>query len=328
MQESEVRALIKKMMRENYVSGVPEIPPHSHDGVDNLQVDPADLLGFPILQVSDATVEPTDTPITGTLRFQYDGTDFTEWIMNGTEWVELTGGGAPGAPDTSVQVNVGGVFTGSDFFKYVDADQELFVGDPANGTGGIQTSYVKGFNPDGFPIAFGLTTADYVSDPPVNNSGVSINFANTIVSTSPVFNDNGSDVVIYAGNATPTTGDYGGHVFIFGGAGPDSFPDNIPGSIILTTPSTVTATNGDVLIGTGQTSSTELGSVIVGGMGSRVQIGGAVSLLSGTDHTNTLTIVEGTVPSSSATSAGILYVESGALKYRGAGGTVTTVAPS
>ena len=35
-----------------------------------------------------------------------------------------------------------------------------------------------------------------------------------------------------------------------------------------------------------------------------------------------------TVPTSSATSGGILYVDNGALKYRGSSGTVTTIAPA
>lgn len=35
-----------------------------------------------------------------------------------------------------------------------------------------------------------------------------------------------------------------------------------------------------------------------------------------------------TVPSSNAPDGGIVYVEGGALKYRGSGGTVTTIAPA
>lgn len=41
-----------------------------------------------------------------------------------------------------------------------------------------------------------------------------------------------------------------------------------------------------------------------------------------------LFIPDGTPPGSNPTGGGILYVESGALKYRGSGGTVTTLAPA
>lgn len=44
--------------------------------------------------------------------------------------------------------------------------------------------------------------------------------------------------------------------------------------------------------------------------------------------TNTLTIHNGVAPTTNITNAGQLYVEGGALKYRGAGGTVTTIANS
>lgn len=42
--------------------------------------------------------------------------------------------------------------------------------------------------------------------------------------------------------------------------------------------------------------------------------------------TNTLHIADGTAPSAAPTGGGALYVESGALKYRGSAGTITTIA--
>jgi len=56
------------------------------------------------------------------------------------------------------------------------------------------------------------------------------------------------------------------------------------------------------------------------------------SLTSGTDFeaaaTNTITIHNGTAPTVTLANGGQLYVEGGALKYRGTSGTVTTVAPA
>lgn len=46
----------------------------------------------------------------------------------------------------------------------------------------------------------------------------------------------------------------------------------------------------------------------------------------GTSAVNVLAIANGTAPTTSPAGIGQLYVESGALKYRGSGGTVTTLA--
>ena len=48
----------------------------------------------------------------------------------------------------------------------------------------------------------------------------------------------------------------------------------------------------------------------------------------GSAAANVLGIKNGTAPSSSPSGMGQLYVESGALKYRGSSGTVTTLAPA
>jgi hypothetical protein len=48
----------------------------------------------------------------------------------------------------------------------------------------------------------------------------------------------------------------------------------------------------------------------------------------GTSAIGVLTIANGTAPTSNATAAGQLYVENGALKFRGTSGTVTTMAPA
>ncbi len=48
---------------------------HAHNGYDVNAIDPAvGLLGFPVYQVTDATVAPTDVPQNGTFRYQVDTT--------------------------------------------------------------------------------------------------------------------------------------------------------------------------------------------------------------------------------------------------------------
>ncbi len=53
---------------------------------------------------------------------------------------------------------------------------------------------------------------------------------------------------------------------------------------------------------------------------------GVNTTLVGTSASGVIAIADGTAPASSPTGVGQLYVESGALKYRGSGGTVTTLA--
>ena len=46
---------------------------HAHNGYDVNQIDPAvGLSGFPVFQVANATVAPTDKPSNGYFRFQVD----------------------------------------------------------------------------------------------------------------------------------------------------------------------------------------------------------------------------------------------------------------
>jgi hypothetical protein len=60
--------------------------------------------------------------------------------------------------------------------------------------------------------------------------------------------------------------------------------------------------------------------------GTNVLIGGIIS--AGTSAAKVIGIANGTAPTTSPTGMGQLYVESGALKYRGSSGTVTTIAPA
>ena len=57
-----------------------------------------------------------------------------------------------------------------------------------------------------------------------------------------------------------------------------------------------------------------------------VLIGSGAAL--GTSGQNILAIQNGTAPTTSPTNVGQIYVEAGALKYRGAGGTITVLAPT
>ncbi len=45
MTEQEIRAIVRDEMNKNYADGSPDIPPHSHNGTDGLNVNPIDLVG-------------------------------------------------------------------------------------------------------------------------------------------------------------------------------------------------------------------------------------------------------------------------------------------
>ena len=44
--EQKVREIVQDEMRRNYMSGSPDVPPHSHNGTDNLNISTSDIEGF------------------------------------------------------------------------------------------------------------------------------------------------------------------------------------------------------------------------------------------------------------------------------------------
>lgn len=51
LNEQQIRAIVKDEMRKNYMSGSPDVPPHTHNGTDNLNIDPSVITGFTPLPV-------------------------------------------------------------------------------------------------------------------------------------------------------------------------------------------------------------------------------------------------------------------------------------
>jgi hypothetical protein len=44
--EQQIRQIVKDEMNKNYSSGNPLVPPHTHNGTDNLNINPVDLVGW------------------------------------------------------------------------------------------------------------------------------------------------------------------------------------------------------------------------------------------------------------------------------------------
>jgi hypothetical protein len=80
--QQQIQEEVQKAFDKNYFSAIPKIPPHQHNGVDNLQIDPAQsLLGFPIMNAV-----PTDNAGSGTIRLYFDGTNYRLYARIGTDW--------------------------------------------------------------------------------------------------------------------------------------------------------------------------------------------------------------------------------------------------
>lgn len=370
MDIKQVLELIKTEFQKNYNSGDPKIPPHRHTGNDNLQINPNDLLGYQIFNVTDATIAPTDDAMSGALRFQYDGTNFSMWVRNEQIWSQVGsgggGGGSPGGNDTNVQFNDSGSFGGDDAFEWDkvgkillldkgtgpnDGDyissgtSDLYISSADNnsGSGGIQI--FTGAVSDSDAVAgdiyiAGLPTGDfskniYGADIFIYSGGGSsasaglgkngniILLPNGIVGPGIPFFDRDGTIVLKAAEAHDGTP--GGHIILEAGDDSPSQPPNLhmyPADSV----SGYSPTHGEVVLFTGLNTS----------IGTRGNFElGTGNLIINNSATPTSSNVQGsiimfntTAPSASTTGAGILYVESGALKYRGAGGTVTTIAAS
>ena len=79
--QKQIQEEVQKAFDKNYFSAIPKIPPHQHNGVDNLQIDPANLIGFPVV----ITV-PVDNAGQGTLRLYFDGTNYRLYARINNQW--------------------------------------------------------------------------------------------------------------------------------------------------------------------------------------------------------------------------------------------------
>ncbi len=61
--EQQIRAIVKDEMMKNYMSGNPITPPHSHNGTDGLNIDPADLIGFTPIPTTAQTYTNEETQL-------------------------------------------------------------------------------------------------------------------------------------------------------------------------------------------------------------------------------------------------------------------------
>lgn len=283
--EQIVRDIYAEEFNKNYYSGAPKIPPHIHNGIDNLPI-----------------------PSTG-----------------GTATV-------PGGLTTQVQFNDAGAFNGNAGLVYTKGTLTLGINEitQANTANAINfyTTNNKGLN------LFSLNAAVHTGDITIftgNNSAsggtgkIRLNTGQTTTGSTGT-----GDIELIAGNHRGS-GQAGGLLFQAGSA---TAGTSSPGDAeMYGGDSSVSASGGGWVYlagGRANLGNNNGGSVyLAGNSGHGTGVAGNVLINNGdaADGGSVMAIGEViNVPTTGPGSGGILYVQAGALKYRGSGGTLTTIA--
>lgn len=72
MNEEQVRQIVKDEMSKNYMSGSPDIPPHSHNGTDNLSLFMRDILGVNLITPMEFYSNINSNPRQGLSNTEYN----------------------------------------------------------------------------------------------------------------------------------------------------------------------------------------------------------------------------------------------------------------
>lgn len=307
----QIKDLIQGEMKRNFTVGVPKVPPHQHNKIDNLPVDSKDIVGGLVTKIiagTGVTVSPT-TGI-GNVTVNSSG-----------------GGGSPGGSDTDVQYNSTGSFAGVGTFTF-NPTGDVFGGpllkvldDVTAFSGTIITNEVMGDIADPFMEISDGNTSGFNTDSRVILDGFNrqMNIASGSSTGSGVI---GTPLSIIAGDGFTTSGgssENAGSVTISGGNITDTGAGAGVGGDITMTPGTritvgAPGTKADVFIRKDivlyQEGSTASSFRLGDGLGPAIVMQNVT-----TDP-----------PGAAITGAGVLYVAGGALKYMGSSGTVTTIA--
>ncbi len=92
MDEQEIRRIVRDEMNKNQMSGSPELPPHSHNGIDGLQIDTTNILNFVPIPSSNKLYYNTNEGL-GSISVFSGGSGYT--IAGSTNII--IGGGGTGA---------------------------------------------------------------------------------------------------------------------------------------------------------------------------------------------------------------------------------------
>lgn len=319
--KQQVIGWIQEFFDKNYRSGIPRIPPHTHNGVDNLPVNSSTIVGGVVTEIvagTNITISPTSG--VGVVTINSSG-----------------GGGSPGGANTNVQFNDSGAFGGDNDFDWDKVNKKLILDDGfGEGDGGVR---ITGGN------------SDITLQTEVQSTGAVVAGDIYVRSGGYTGSDGGSAgaISLIVGDSDPNS--FPNHIYIQAGNCGDlsHAGQNLGGIVNITAGNTGIDVGGNVNINSGNATSmgtagavhVTLGGVGVSGTRSFFQVSqfdafGSIQPNIVLGNTASLGGGEGvifianatTVPSSNPTGGGILYVTAGALTYRGSGGTVTTIAPA
>lgn len=108
MNEDRIREIVKDEIRKNSQSGDPVIPRHIHDGSDNIQINPVDLLGFsPIPVAPQLFLNPSDRGLVSSAVINAAGTGYLVGDVVG-----ISGGADNNAALRIMTIGGGGSVTG------------------------------------------------------------------------------------------------------------------------------------------------------------------------------------------------------------------------
>ncbi len=296
--KQEVLDLIKQQFQQNYAAGNPRIPPHQHNGVDNLQINAANILNLPTATAipggNNTNIQFNDNGVfNGSDNFTWDNTnnilDIEGKLQSQSNFeINVLGGSTLIIQTESPQPGSSGMLT----LKTDDAQTD---GVDFTGTSGpLNVITGSGFGSAG---DINITTGNSIT----SGKGGDINLSANRGSDS---NPNGAISLNTIGATnTSTTG-------VISLIVQDASGTNLDGGTVVLSPGNQTGSGNPGLT-----------FILAGNLAFRtVDVGAGDGVIAIANAT--------TNPTTTPTGGGILYVSAGALKYKGSSGTVTPIAPA
>lgn len=270
-----------------------------------------------VVPTFNLTVDDTSTFVSNVSTISFTSGATVTDAGGGEVDVDITGGGgaSPGGSDRDIQFNNSGSFGGDDGFKY-----EVF----GPGTGGPAIVGQDGFEINSsFALMIDTGTIPTV---PINSADIVI-----------VPGDDGSGHIgtlrLFGGTKSSGSNRQTGTIRLIGsGTGGGSLGTS-PIVQLYGTDYVTTSLQGRIELDAGQDANGNLAAITLAGFVDILEIavsfgGDAAAQTVTSNATGTCLFIKNisSAPTSSVTGFGILYVQAGALKYRGTAGTVTTIA--
>lgn len=296
--EKRIREIFSELFDANYSSGNPKIEPHTHDGIDNLQIPAKNILGLSAFIKSSAG----------------------------------KGGSSVAGNDMDVQFNNAGVLAGDDNFIYdVNSTTVSMVNLADVGGGGLN------IQPAGVLLVQSTGNAITIQAQGTNKDLTLQGYRDVIIQAQhrDLILQGVNDVIIQATDSSGFIGmTAGGNVQINATTGPldlnvtnEGAPIRInygTGQSIITLGPDDTNNNGEIKLDANSVillKSRNTGRIYLHALPTNAytdNLGNGILFMNDAS----------TAPVNTPATGGILYVDAGALKYKGSGGTVTTIAPA